>query len=74
MRFRITWDGVAYRVSIPNYEGGEVITAEVTDAMVDRAYAAFLPSDDEDWLYTSVRRRMRRALEVALTEHDEVAA
>ena len=30
-RFQITWKGHAYRVSIPNYDGGEVVKAEHYD-------------------------------------------
>lgn len=33
-RFRITWNGDQYRVSIPDYEGGEVVTAEQYDKVV----------------------------------------
>jgi hypothetical protein len=33
-RFRIIFNGEEYRVSIPNYEGGEVVTAEIADQML----------------------------------------
>ena len=32
-RFRITWNKTYYSVSIPNYEGGEVVRAEAYDAL-----------------------------------------
>lgn len=38
-RFEITWDynRTGYCVSIPGYEGGEVVTAEAYDALRDAA-------------------------------------
>jgi hypothetical protein len=34
-RFRISWDGGAYHVSIPNYDGGEVVDAALFDEAVE---------------------------------------
>ena len=31
-RFRISWVNSEYKVSIPNYQGGEVVRAEIADA------------------------------------------
>jgi hypothetical protein len=35
-RFRINWhaDGARYTVSIPNYDGGEVVSADVVDQLL----------------------------------------
>jgi hypothetical protein len=33
-RFRISWDNGAYYVSIPNYQGGEVVPASIADDLV----------------------------------------
>jgi hypothetical protein len=33
-RFRISWDKGAYYVSIPNYQGGEVVPASIADDLV----------------------------------------
>jgi hypothetical protein len=33
-RFRISWDGGAYYVSIPNYCGGWVVPASIADDLV----------------------------------------
>lgn len=33
MRFKITWSNCEYRVSIPRYKGGEVVTADEHDAL-----------------------------------------
>jgi hypothetical protein len=33
-RFRISWDKGAYYVSIPNYQGGEVVPASISDDLV----------------------------------------
>ena len=39
-RFSITWKRGAYYVSIPNYQGGEVVRAEIVDALVKALEAA----------------------------------
>ena len=36
MRFKITWSNCEYRVSIPRYKGGEVVTADEHDALLAR--------------------------------------
>ena len=36
MRFKITWANCEYRVSIPSYKGGEVVTADEHDALLTR--------------------------------------
>ena len=36
MRFKITWANCEYRVSIPSYKGGEVVTADEHDALLAR--------------------------------------
>ena len=36
MRFKITWANCEYRVSIPSYKGGEVVTADEHDAILTR--------------------------------------
>lgn len=33
MRFNITWRDGAYKVSVPNYDGGEVVTADEYDVL-----------------------------------------
>lgn len=33
-RFNITWKAGRYLVSIPNYKGGDVVDADVADALV----------------------------------------
>lgn len=38
-RFKITWDKGAYYVSVPNYQGGEVVPIQA----VDRLLAALKP-------------------------------
>lgn len=36
MRFKITWSNCEYRVSIPRYKGGDVVTADEHDALLAR--------------------------------------
>lgn len=46
MRLRIRWRDGAYRVSVPNWEGGEVVTADEHDEAV-RLLAALVGWADD---------------------------
>lgn len=52
-RFRITWDGSDYRVSIPCYDGGEVVKAESYDRL--RTALRELVEATEDTLRSHLR-------------------
>ena len=65
-RFEITWRGGAYRVSIPNYQGGEVYTAEYVDGLRAQLAAQIIIQrgwEDEARKATSQLASARKALE-----------
>lgn len=69
-RFRITWDKSVsqYKVSIPNYDGGEVVTAEAYDRMrsvLDELYSECIAAghgSDRDFGWPGVMNAAKEAL------------
>jgi hypothetical protein len=78
-RFRISWDGDAYYISIPNYHGGEVVPASIADDLVkaleeccNLAGAYVDERDAIDWLKT-IQRVTRDALADVKAVHGTAA-
>lgn len=66
-RFTISYRDGAYKVSVPNYDGGEVVTAEAYDRLreVNRGLTEALTSiknDHANLVYQMGEGRVRRAL------------
>jgi hypothetical protein len=63
-RFTIRWDDYAnaYKVSIPNYEGGDVVTAEAYDELLGSIGGLLSLFNYSDLEYSSEVRRAREAI------------